>query len=925
MKTIGQLVVFLAVSCGCSAFADWPMLGHDAGRSGATATQLEGPLARKWYRAFPDEGLMAGVQPVVDASHVYLGTLRGIVHTIDAATGEDAWTRQLGGAVLHTCALAGGRVFVPSADGKLYALDASSGEVLWMLETGAAIWNAPAIFQDLVLVGSRDGNLYACTAATGELRWKAATAGPLLNSPAIDARSRRVYIGSEEMCVYAFDLADGRCVWKSPKLPGVSFRGYHPVIAPDGSIMITVTPHAGGDAIQELMTDMVKAIFGDMASWRHTKEQNDALKRKNFAQFDNPATYPRQMQYLRKRLTDEPAYQTFFVLDPQTGKPKFVTPIVYAESMNGGGAPPVVTPDGRVIVKYSALLKSRYGQYSPFLNVGVLDTATGDIAPVMAPSREYGWYDSLLLVHDEQSQLSVGGRTLYNAHQDNVNSFDLATLRGSTQPLAYNVHEVAPGIAASLWAMYLNHKPFPVGWEWFARGTAVYGGGSAIDVPIVISGDSFYYLPTHEINAGVVLLAYRMETQGSQRAESPRAMLNKEQWAKIQRARWDWDTLAMPRLDHVLKQGLPEMLPGTAQRPLVEQAREKVAEIDDGALDRIVWTPVWPTSGAASADGSAPSDLHNQLSRAVEELLSEQWRPLLFPAGKHPREAYTIFNDPAETLYTLALAYPLLSLDLKDRAKRHVAMLTGPEGPFAAEKQSGYAPDRGGIRSAYDAAPSRLLKTQPDLIRSPTAQLYSRWLWAHVASDWEGLTRDWPELRDRIEPQGDAREFDLGNGRIAGLIAACRIAKQLHDQPALDRVLPQTRAALRRRLKYELANTEGGVMTRPPVQRTIFGRWRHLTPEVASLLREYARPIHEHLIEVYVDYHRPVWWLAWAPEFMWRNETPFSFPTMSAEIFAAKALVLREPADRLKRYIDLPWCKADEFYIQKLALTLLAQ
>jgi hypothetical protein len=60
-------------------------------------------------------------------------------------------------------------------------------------------------------------------------------------------------------------------------------------------------------------------------------------------------------------------------------------------------------------------------------------------------------------------------------------------------------------------------------------------------------------------------------------------------------------------------------------------------------------------------------------------------------------------------------------------------------------------------------------------------------------------------------------------------------------------------------------------------------------------------------------------------EFMWRNETPFSFPTMSAEIFTAKALVLREPADRLKRYIDLPWCKADEFYIQQLALTLLAQ
>ena len=52
------------------------------------------------------------------------------------------------------------------------------------------------------------------------------------------------------------------------------------------------------------------------------------------------------------------------------------------------------------------------------------------------------------------------------------------------------------------------------------------------------------------------------------------------------------------------------------------------------------------------------------------------------------------------------------------------------------------------------------------------------------------------------------------------------------------------------------------------------------------------------------------------------NETPFSFPSMSAEIFAAKVLILHEPIERLERYIDLPWCKADEYYIQKLSLIL---
>ena len=36
--------------------------------------------------------------------------------------------------------------------------------------------------------------------------------------------------------------ADGRRLWQSAKLPGVSFRGYHPVVAPDGSVMVTASP-----------------------------------------------------------------------------------------------------------------------------------------------------------------------------------------------------------------------------------------------------------------------------------------------------------------------------------------------------------------------------------------------------------------------------------------------------------------------------------------------------------------------------------------------------------------------------------------------------------------------------------------------------------------------------------------------------------
>jgi hypothetical protein len=104
--------------------------------------------------------------------------------------------------------------------------------------------------------------------------------------------------------------------------------------------------------------------------------------------------------------------------------------------------------------------------------------------------------------------------------------------------------------------------------------------------------------------------------------------------------------------------------------------------------------------------------------------------------------------------------------------------------------------------------------------------------------------------------------------------------------------------------------------------RSIFSRWRFLTPELGRFLQEHAGSVHGALMGRYVDYHRPTWWLAWNVETMMRNECPYEFPTMSLEIFGARSLILGEGPEKLALFIDRPWCRADEYYIQKLALTL---
>ena len=800
----------------------WPILAHDPGRSGATSTEIRPPFERKWYRLFPDEGLMAGIQPIVADGKVFVGTMAGTLHAMDGATGEDVWAFETPRAILHTCAAAGNKVFFGNAEGKVYAVDVADGKLAWSVQTGAAVWNSPVVHEGLVVIGSRDGKVYAIDAESGRIKWAAQTGGPLLSSPAVDAKAGSVYIGSEDMCVYAFDLAGGRQLWHSEKLPGVSFRGYHPVVAPDGSVMVTVTPAFSLDSFDPILLDMVKEIFGDFASWRHKKEENARLRQENFNRMQEQGTYEAQLDYIRKRLSDEPAYQAFFVLDAGTGKQKFVAPIVYAESMNGTGAPPVITPDGRVIVKFQALLRSRYEHYSPFLNVGYLDTSTGHITPIMDQSRTYGWHDSLLLVHDEQCQLVVAGRVLINTHQDNVNAMDMDTLEGYPEPFCRNIHEPKAGEAAGIWAALLRGRTLAVGKEWLARGTAVYGGGSVIDMPVSIAGDSFYFIPTHEINAGAAVIAYRMKADGNAAkiSETPIAEFTQDEWKKVRQLPWDWDTCEMPRLNHLLK-SLPGKIPGTRQQPLTEQADGSVSRIADDRLDRFIWE----TPTVEFADINDGSTLRIELSRSVRELISKDWRPLVFPPGKHPREAYRFFAEPTETLLALARAYEYLDSTLQKDVRQYIARMSRPGG--ALDGPTGrrtYEPDAGEIRSLYDIPIERLFRVSDDITRQAIARLYPLWLWAHVTGDWSRIEGDWKRLRELVAEAPNKMEEDCRNGYLAGLIAYCRMAQWMHDNDAVEKGLATTRTALRERLVYEFAYTRGGLITQVPVLRSIFSR-----------------------------------------------------------------------------------------------------
>jgi outer membrane protein assembly factor BamB len=149
---------------------------------------------------------------------VYVGTSAGEVAALDAASGAPLWTAGVGAAVAQPPALAGGVLYVPTADGDLVAVAADgcgapTCEPLWVAPTGASISTQPAV------AGPLDGAVVYVGTAAGEMRafaaggcgeavcdtplWSASTGSGITGGPAVS--NGRLYVGTADgrMIAYA--------------------------------------------------------------------------------------------------------------------------------------------------------------------------------------------------------------------------------------------------------------------------------------------------------------------------------------------------------------------------------------------------------------------------------------------------------------------------------------------------------------------------------------------------------------------------------------------------------------------------------------------------------------------------------------------------------------------------------------------------
>ena len=236
MRRAAIAVLVVATAWGWPAqAADWPQLGNGPQHLGYSPEKLRPPLKLKWNVQFQPERLYPALQPVVAAGRVFLGTERGNLYAVDAATAKRLWKFPPGadehvGPILHTAGVEGGRVFFASMDGCVYALEAESGKLAWKFGWPGCGGFSTAVLlaEGMVFAASRRGSLFRIRQADGKCPWVVHTGVPLLQSLAYN--DGRIYGAGMDMRLRAFDARTGKRLWWAEPVKGLAFKDYWPVV-----------------------------------------------------------------------------------------------------------------------------------------------------------------------------------------------------------------------------------------------------------------------------------------------------------------------------------------------------------------------------------------------------------------------------------------------------------------------------------------------------------------------------------------------------------------------------------------------------------------------------------------------------------------------------------------------------------------------
>jgi len=854
----------MILSIAGPAFADnWPMVRHDVARSGRTSDVVRGPYAKRWMRFFPGEIMTTRMEAIVADGRVFVGTYSGNLYALNSESGETEWKVSAGGPILHSPAVADGAVFFGCADGFVRAVETGSGRQIWKSPekpVSGGFDTSPAVFGGAVYLGARNGVFYAMDAKTGEVKWSLATGGPIRTSAACS--NGKIVFASDDMRAYCAN-EKGTLLWRSPQLNGQSLRDYYPVVLGDAAVLRSIPAGPFAERHGRDHTVLL-AHAGVSGGWQETEKflKSDAAR-------GTPEKIESERRVVLDHLEETPDARTFFVLNLATGRERARMPVMWAAGCQGTGFPPVLTNDGRAIVLYRSAFSNWSHGVAPVVAMGYLDFARTAVEPIRHAAGNSPPWNTFWGTADESQNFSVGGDVLYICHQGTLSGLDLKTLR--LFPIAGD-RDTWGGEPGLPWARNEWHGP--------ARGAAA------------ICGNRLYWL------TGSRVICIEGEAKGGKPADKP----------------FEPATSAAVRLE----------IPAPA--PVPEAAE----------LEKYVWqVPAKPRVDAAS-------ELSKRLEKEVVAFLdSDRLAPLYVQTGLAGHEYF--FDSSGDVVHALALAYPHLSPALQERVRSRVSaeMRQYP----VWETRCLYPIGEGKRRELFDIPPG-ILRPPSHPRPHPLGNLYSLWLYTDRAGDSSLVADNWPAIRscyDSFVKSGwkfDPEKGDIfANRYIAGLIGYARLARARSDSTSGEAA--QRAAQL---LARQLESYQAGLkILAPPAIKSVreidsfigrggsvfcgahhyakIAKFLDLEPEIAAAVRDHAREAAGAYLRV-VDLMLPGWYLAGEERQFHFGENFADFPDQALSIFDAKALIERPGREELGRYLDIPWCEGDLFFIEKIARLL---
>lgn len=195
------------------------------------------------------DGVSARLSGGITAAYqkIFFGSENGVVFAMDVDSGKLAWQAKVRGEVLAAPAVDEGVVIVNTGAGVMHALDAETGEQRWIYESEVPALSLrgvaqPSISSGGAIVGTASGKVAVVLIENGQILWEqtiAAASGATELERLVDIDSQTivfggiVYVVSYNGTLAAVELRSGRVLWK---------REYHSYrrMTIDGNLLFVV-------------------------------------------------------------------------------------------------------------------------------------------------------------------------------------------------------------------------------------------------------------------------------------------------------------------------------------------------------------------------------------------------------------------------------------------------------------------------------------------------------------------------------------------------------------------------------------------------------------------------------------------------------------------------------------------------------------